>query len=253
MLAVTLTVATIAGLVVFEVALGGGEDRVSRLISEDRTHLSLCVDSAGGRQAVTGDVAFVQDALRQALDGVDPIPSEYEVATVVGGCPAPLELGSDRITFEDQLRPEAFLYDPTLISPHLLFVYLVPPQTFLAAFDRSVFDFSTSEYLCPEQPVTPLPTRPIWPFRKSGEACRAMSSSVYVPSDVSREDLSGALLFALGIREVTTGSSTDWQSCVAGSDAQFCEVYQVCIPPMRTSPEFCQEFWDQTGLERPLD
>jgi hypothetical protein len=246
LLAVALTGVVIAGVFVFEVALGGGEDKVSRLISEDRTHLSLCVDSAGGRQAANADVAFVEDSLEAALSVTEIVPSEYGMATTTAGCPSPLNLNGDQITIVDRSRPEAFLYDPGLVSPHRLFVYLVPPAAFLSAFGHSEYDFSTSEYLCSGSP-TPILVPGVL---RDGQPCVPMTASVYVPSNVSREYLTDVLLYTLGLRE-ETGPLVDWQSCVAGSAAHFCEVYQVCIPPMRTSPEFCEEFWDRTDLVRP--
>ena len=55
-------------------ACSGGDDRDApedpgRLIAPGRTHLSLCVDSAGGRQAADADVDFVQTSYRAGLCG----------------------------------------------------------------------------------------------------------------------------------------------------------------------------------------
>lgn len=223
------------------------------LLAPGRTHLSLCVDSAGGRQAADADVDFVQTSIEQAFAVADNIPSEYGVATTETGCPPPLELSGARITDVDRMRSEAFLDDAALVSPHLVFVYLVPSEDFvaafgIAAFENSGYDFRTAEWLCSGRRVTPIAS--LGGFR-DGPGCESMTFSVYVPEDVSREDLADVFLDTLGLRTRQPAPTIDWQVCVSGSDAPYCEVYQVCIPPTHTGPEFCEEFWDRTGQTRP--
>ena len=218
-----------------------------RLIAPGRTHLSLCVDSAGGRQAADADVDFVQNSLEEALAGADYIASEFGVATTAAGCPPPLELSGTRITDVDRTRPEAFLHDAALVSPHLLFVYLVTPEDFIAAFgiaafDHSGYDIGTAEWLCSGPRITPRAQG----FRDD-TTCESMTSSVYVPDDVSRDKLADVFLNALGLRTTQPAPTIDWHVCERNSAEAWCIHYEICTVPPLQNPEYCEDFWTNQG------
>ena len=248
---------SIITMCVLAVACLGGEDNNALedpgvLLAPGRTHLSLCVDSGGGREASDADFAVVQAALDQAISGLTVIPPEIGEPSLHAGCPAAVEFTGERRSFPEETQNARYLTMGNL-SPHRVFVYFVPQDAFLAAYAHLEVAVAqeTSEYLCENEPVTPdFDNLPRQGFR-DGPACGIVTTSLYVPDDAGSDDISNGILRVLGLHERLPEPTIDWQLCVTGSDASYCEVYQVCIPPMHTSPEFCEEFWDRTGLERP--
>src|SRR4030042_2407781 len=56
------------------------------LLADNRAHLSICVDGAGGLEITDADVDAVREALERALAALEKIPPEYEEREMAVGC-----------------------------------------------------------------------------------------------------------------------------------------------------------------------
>ncbi len=239
-------------------ACSGGDDNDSLedpgvLLAPGRTHLSLCVDAGGGREASDADFIIVQQALDSAISGLTVVPPEIGDPSLEVGCPPAVEFTGGSRTSMFYLQTANIETNERSLSPHRIFVYFIPEAVFLDAYLEGPFGWEISEYLCEHELVTPdleeLRRQGFPRPADSGGGCEYMTASVYVPSDASSDKVSAGILRALGLHERLPEPTKDWPACATGSDAPYCELYQECIAPAPPSPEYCtEEFWPLSGL-----
>lgn len=229
-----------AALTLSQVLLGaqeGGRDP-GYLLAPGRRQLSICVDSTASPGSAAREVDRVSKALDSAFASVEAIeiPPEYAEPSFAEGCPPPIPLTEQYLTLEDRHpgRYSTVVRDPALLSPHRLFVYFVPQETFTAAFGDRPHATASVEILC------------------EGSACAGVTGSLYVPASAGSAVLEDGLLEALALhpRRFEPEPTLDWHACERGDpDATWCEKYEFCTSG---TPELgCDEFWEDTGLEPP--
>ncbi len=247
---------------VLAVACSGGDDRDAPedpgvLLAPGRTHLSLCVDAGGGREASDDDFAIVQEALDQAIGGLTVVPPEIGEPSLRVGCPPAVEFTGESRTSVDYYQTANVETDEDSLSEHRIFVYFIPEDVFLDAYLGGPFGWEVSELLCEHELVTPNPTelseRGRWPFRDSPRnECDGMTHGLYVPDGADAEDVSAGILRLLGLHERLPQPTVDWQTCVRGTPEPWCVHYDACAgPPPFSEGGYCDEFWVDAGLTRP--
>jgi hypothetical protein len=169
------------------------------LLSPTRTHLSLCVEGAGGYSISGEDVTAVQAALDEGLAEQPVIPLEFEQREVMSGCPPPSEpLGTSTMILG--------LYAPHYgdgddgPSEHRLFVYKTTTEVYRATFGSQPYAKGSAEFVC------------------EGDACRGVTTAVYIPTSASDATLIEALLDGLLLRPRTPNPepTLDWTACERG-------------------------------------
>ena len=239
-------------------ACSGGDgaqapDDPGLLLAPGRAHLSLCVDSAGGRDAADSDLATVEQALDDALAGLSTVPAEFGEPSVESGCPTPPEFtGERRGPVEMEYLAARQTTDEGSLSTHRIFVYFVPEDLFVAAYVGGRLAWEVSERLCKREPVTPdieeLRRQRPGLGNDAGEPnCRAMTYSVFVPDDAGSESVSEGILRVLGLHEGLPQPTTDFAICERNSAEPWCIHYEVCTVPPLQNPEYCEDFWTNQG------
>ncbi|MCH8994961.1 MAG: hypothetical protein IH959_08365 [Chloroflexi bacterium] len=164
------------------------------LATSNRSHLSVCVDGAGGGTATATDVAQVRQALDTGLanlEGVYTTAADYRLGiTVSAGCPPPTAaLTADELGEQSRTRYGDLLVDPVSVrvpaggapSEHRVFVYFVPHDVYGAAFGAKPYAMGSAEFLC-----------------GAGYNCAEVTTAQYVTPSVNADVLSDAALDAIG-------------------------------------------------------
>jgi len=171
------------------------------LATSNRSHLSVCVDGAGGFSISGAEV----ERVRQALDsGLGSLGEEYihapkyrQEAEVSRGCPPPTSaLTADELGEQSRTRYGDLLVDPVSVrvpagdapSEHRVFVYFVPPDVYGAAFGAKPYAMGSAEFLC-----------------GAGYNCAEVTTALYVTPLVDADVLSDAALDAIGFLLSTAG------------------------------------------------
>ena len=168
----------------------------SRLISNNRTHLSLCVGGEDGTGASEADVEAVRVALEQGLAAQAEIPPEFSQREVTSGCPLPSVPLGDRASGVGEFGDN--VDEP---SEHLLFVYLIPPELYSSTFDSEPFVNGSAQFVC------------------EYDQCTKATMALYLPSSATNEDIRQALLDTLRLlpREPIPDPTFDWEACERGT------------------------------------
>lgn len=223
-----------------------GSDQINRLMTDTRTSLSVCVDSAGARASLPSDVDTVRLGLDSAMRSLESIPTELGERNVTAGCPPALEFTGERLDEFDHMDAAKYVTDETGLSPHRIMVYFVSKDEFTTAFKDYLYDWGFSEYLCESPRRTPdiatLRAQPLTHGR--GKPCEPKTTSLYLPSDPPTDSLVQGILRVLGLQERVEEPTLDWQACVKGTPEPWCVHYDFCVTPTPASPEYCDEFWE---------
>ncbi len=214
-----------------------GPARPGNLLAGNRTHLSLCVDGAGGGSITSVELDRVSSALDSGLGSLDRIPPEFGQPSVTAGCPPPIPLTGERLdSFDLCCGFSTRITDAALLSLHRLFIYFVPDDTYAASFG-------------PDQPYArAVPERVC-----RGDFCSEMTVAVYFPQTVATEVLAQGILEGLALHATEPRPTFDPQgfleSCQQGTPVAGCDRYFLCITP--TPMLNCDSFWREIGLEPP--
>lgn len=246
----------LASLIALQVVgVRGGGDDPGNLVAPGRTHLSVCVDGAGGINVSPSDVDKVSTALDNALASLAQVPPEFGQPTVTGGCPPPLPLG-EPLDYGDRNGGLAqFLADATLASQHLLWVYSVPDELYAASFGSEPFTRATAEIVCRNPPRTPPtppePGHPYIGFRDN--VCSPTTVSLYLPASIGTGLMEEAVLRALGLFPRKPDPTFDLHACEQGTLVPGCREYLRCTSPLTPTGPYCEdeELWESLGLEPP--
>ena len=157
------------------------------LLTDDRTHLSICVDGAAGYSVTDADVEAVRETLEDAVASVSNVPPEYSERKVVEGCPpAPPALTDD--TWSVSYRLIFLEVQVDVPSEHRVFVYLLPPHVYETSFGSELYTIVGSEFFC-----------------GGGDACLTITRGLYVPASVSSDVLREGLVSVLNLVPYTPG------------------------------------------------
>lgn len=186
------------------------------LISANRSHLSVCVDTGGGQTPSTADVSQVRQELLLLKESPDYL-SSFGEPEAVAGCPqspvlasAPPQSANDlhRALHDDAVA----IRSPDLPSPHRLFVYVVAPDTYQDYFRDGPFTIGAAEMYC----------------GGGGHVCAEVTTSLYLPKGYGEEALREGLERALPIsRDGPTPTMADLSPCIHADPPPWCRA----VPP----------------------
>ena len=159
-----------------DVEQSDADPRAGLLDSDERTSLSVCVDSAGGYVLSKQDFQEIARMLEGELSTRADLPPEYAVHDVSQGCPAPFtSLGTP------EPFPGMFAPSPDKPNDHRLFVYVVPPEVYSATFRAEEYTVAPEEFAC------------------EGDTCWTVTFGLYVPSSATEETLCAGLQDGLNL------------------------------------------------------
>lgn len=209
-----------------------------RLRAPQRTHLSLCVDSAGGGDISDDDVTRVGEALDAGLGSLDEVPQEFRDPETVRGCPAAIDLTGRPLSYTDLCCTTVHsVRDISLVSPHLIFVYFVPDDVYVQSFRDAGWAgwIWGAEHFC------------------KGDTCSPVTISVYVPTTTTSGDLTHALALGLVRDPQTPEPTADWKNCLDGTPESWCLEISPCFATVDDPQcaDFWEEFQQEEGLEPP--
>lgn len=191
----------------------GGVRVIPLLGASNRTHLSLCLDGAGGLSVSGTEVRTVRQTLEAALAGVSDLPPQYSEPTVSLGCPPPVALTGKRLGMHDRFSmvdiPSRFtrlpdIAPPGVPSPHRLHVYFVPPDVYAASFGGDAYAVTGEEMIC------------------KGDVCTWVTEGLYLTPSVSSDVLRRALLTPFGLLPMVPEPTEYQQACREGTPEQWC-------------------------------
>ena len=195
--------------------LAGG----SRLITSNRTNLSLCVDGAEGHAVDDAELTAVRRALDDAVTSATDAPTEYAERQVTVGCPPATAIklvGTDiaegnKLDEFDWSLGAVFIGQagaPAEPSPHRVFVYLVEPAVYSQSFESEPYFRNTAERLC------------------LGDECIGVTTAVYLRTTATDEDFRFALSHVLNLVPFVDDPSIDEafrQNCRLGTPELWCD------------------------------
>jgi hypothetical protein len=223
-LPVVIVASVLAACVFAEGAPGSSPNEFNPLLDDARTHLSICVDGAGGVALSNEDAQTVREALESGLAEIDDVPPDYAKREVVVGCPPPAEwLGAP--------QEERFVHVPEVdtASEHRLHVYFLPPDLYNATFPAGKPYARTAEELVVE-----------------GEEAWPVTEGLYFPLPASPDAIREGLLVQLQLIDQpgTPQPTIDWCACDRGQDPD--PPYWTCDNPY--TEEQCEDQkQDQSG------
>lgn len=180
------------------------------LITTNRTHLSICVDGARGYAVSQQEVTWLREALDDALNNSPLTPPEFAQRELVTGCPSPpAALTEDNPNFHELWQALVHGVGWPVVdtpSPHLVFVYLVPPEFYESKFDIPYL-VGNADRTC------------------EVDTCVPLTVALYLSPAIESQMLREALLDSLGLLPYRPEPTIDWRPCELGTPEPYCVRY----------------------------
>jgi len=186
------------------------------LAAPNRSHLSVCVDGAGGATVSATQLGLV----RQALAAIRASPSnwpQFGEPEAVEGCPPSTTLSGpaprNAVERHDALERARELWPPATANPHRVFVYWTAADTFAAYFGNVPYEVASEELLC------------------SGHVCAGGTTGLYLTPSAAADTIQEGLLDALGLLPPEPQPTPNWTACALGTPEPWCARYQEFFGP----------------------